>query len=110
MAITEQALRKRRNVPLRVGLVVGQAFRDNKVFCGVDQWLPKPSCPERTKQEGRFGSLYNGGGWRLQCYTIKSHCAGLFLALGEGMACVFMCNFLRKLIRLKVVSRYRRIH
>lgn len=42
------------------------------------------------------------GRWRLQCYTIKSHCAGLFLALRRDHV-YFMSNFLRKLICLKLV-------
>lgn len=100
MAVTRRALRKQRSLPTSFSVLfvffvkLFETDAPNKVFRDVDQWFPNPSWlntpsnkPSKADlglyitAEGRWLVRSGVGRWRLQFYTIKSHCAALFLAL-----------------------------
>lgn len=110
------------NVLLYVGLVCSRFSRCTLqtrcfvVWTSGFRTLRGLNTPNNKPPKADLGLYITGGlvrsvvgRWRLHCYTIKSHCAGLFLALWRDRMC-FICNFLRKLICPNVVSCYRRIH
>lgn len=94
------------NVLLYVGLVVCSRFSrctlqtrcfvvwtsGFRTLCGLN--TPNNKAPKADLGLYIMGGLVRSvvGRWRLHCYTIKSHCAGLFLALWRDRMC-FICNF-----------------